>query len=186
MISGGQRAASRIVPGLVSLLGNYPTKEGTSFWSLKLDHIWNNKNTSFIRASVSPSLVTGIQVNAENQNFGQNAGNRTSLQQTRDLDIVGQHTTAFRNDWFNEFRFQFARRGLHYGFSDLPGGDDPSRQHHRLRILWPRALRHRRSHRTPVPMDRRSHLDQRLPHHEIRRRLQFPACSARTPHRFSN
>ena len=112
--------------GLVSLLGNYPTKEGTSFWSLKLDHIWNSKNTSFIRASVSPSLVTGIQVNAENQNFGQNAGNRTSLQQTRDLDIVGQHTTAFHDDWFNEFRFQFARRGLHYGYSDLAGGSDPA------------------------------------------------------------
>ncbi|MGB7682454.1 MAG: TonB-dependent receptor [Candidatus Acidiferrales bacterium] len=112
--------------GLVSLLGNYPTKEGTSFWSLKLDHIWNSKNTSFIRASVSPSLVTGIQVNAENQNFGQNAGNRTSLQQTRDLDIIGQHTTSFHDDWFNEARFQFARRGLHYGYSDLPGGSDPA------------------------------------------------------------
>jgi Carboxypeptidase regulatory-like domain/TonB dependent receptor len=112
--------------GLVSLLGNYPTKEGTSFWSLKLDHIWNSKNTSFIRVNVSPSLFTGIQVNAENQNFGQNAGNRTSLQQTRDLAIVGQHATSFRDNMFNEFRFQFARRGLHYGFSNLPGGDDPA------------------------------------------------------------
>ena len=112
--------------GLVSLLGNYPTKEGTSFWSLKLDHIWNSKNTSFVRVNVSPSLFTGIQVNAENQNFGQNAGNRTSLQQTRDFAIVGQHATAFRDDMFNEFRFQFARRGLHYGFSNLPGGDAPA------------------------------------------------------------
>jgi len=108
--------------GLVSLLGNYPTKEGTSLWSLKLDHIWNNTNSTFVRASVSPSLFTGIQVNAQNQNFGQNAGNRTSDQQTRDLAIVAQHTTSFRNNLFNEARFQFARRGLHYGFSDLPGG----------------------------------------------------------------
>jgi hypothetical protein len=108
--------------GLVSLLGNYPTKEGTSLWSLKLDHIWNNTNSTFLRASVSPSLVTGIQVNAQNQNFGQNAGNRTSDQQTRDLAIVAQHATAFRNNLFNEARFQYARRGLHYGFSNLPGG----------------------------------------------------------------
>src|SRR4029077_19684181 len=108
--------------GLVSLLGNYPTKEGTSLWSLKLDHIWNNKNSTFLRASVSPSLVTGIQVNAQNQNFGQNAGNRTSDQQTRDLAIVAQHATAFLSDLFNEARFQYARRGLHYGFSNLPGG----------------------------------------------------------------
>jgi len=112
--------------GLVSLLGNYPTREGTSLWSLRLDHIWNTKNSTSIRASVTPSLITGIQVNAQNQNFGQNAGNRTSNQQTRDLAIVGQQTTAFTKSLFNEFRFQFARRGLHYGFSNLPGGSDPA------------------------------------------------------------
>jgi outer membrane receptor protein involved in Fe transport len=112
--------------GLVSLLGNYPTREGTSLWSLRLDHIWNSRNSTSIRASVTPSLITGIQVNAQNQNFGQNAGNRTSNQQTRDLAIVGQQTTTFTNSLFNELRFQFARRGLHYGFSNLPGGSDPA------------------------------------------------------------
>jgi carboxypeptidase family protein/TonB-dependent receptor-like protein len=108
--------------GLVSTIGNFPTSEGTSLWSLKLDHNWNAKNASFVRVSVSPSTVTGIEVNAENQNFGQNAGSRTSVQQTRDLAVVGQHTTTIGNDKFNEFRFQFARRGLHYGNSPLPGG----------------------------------------------------------------
>ena len=108
---------------LNNLRGNFPTKEATSLWSARLDHQWNARNNSFVRASVSPSLVTGIQVNAQNQNFGQNAGSRTSLQQTRDLAIVGQHVTTLTNNLFNEARFQFARRGLHYGFSQLPGGD---------------------------------------------------------------
>jgi hypothetical protein len=108
--------------GLVSTIGNFPTSEGTSLWSLKLDHIWNSRNTSFIRVNVSPSTITGIEVNAENQNLGQNAGSRTSIQQTRDLAVVGQHTTTIGSNLFNEARFQFARRGLHYGFSDLPGG----------------------------------------------------------------
>jgi outer membrane receptor protein involved in Fe transport len=112
--------------GLVSLLGNYPTHQGTSLWSLRLDHIWNSRNSTSIRGSVTPSTITGIQVNAQNQNFGQNAGNRTSYQQTRDLAIVGQQTTTLTNSLFNEFRFQFARRGLHYGFSTLPGGSDPA------------------------------------------------------------
>jgi Carboxypeptidase regulatory-like domain/TonB dependent receptor len=112
--------------GLVSTIGNFPTSEGTSLWSLRLDHIWNSNNSSFIRANVSPSTITGIEVNAENQNFGQNAGSRTSEQQTRDLDIVGQHTTLITPSLFNEFRFQFARRGLHYGYSSLPGGDLPA------------------------------------------------------------
>jgi hypothetical protein len=108
--------------GLVSTIGNFPTSEGTSLWSLKLDHNWNSRNASFLRVSVSPSTITGIEVNAENQNFGQNAGSRTSEQQTRDLAVVGQHTTMIGNDMFNEARFQFARRGLHYGYSPLPGG----------------------------------------------------------------
>jgi hypothetical protein len=107
---------------LPTLEGNYPIKEGTSLWSARLDQIWSPKNSTFVRVSVSPSLVTGIQVNAQNQNFGQNAGSRTSLNQYRDVAIVGQHVTSFTNSLFNEFRFQFARRGLHYGFSQLPGG----------------------------------------------------------------
>jgi hypothetical protein len=122
--SGAALPASFV--GLVSTIGNFPTSEGTSLWSLRLDHLWNSNNSSFIRANVSPSTITGIEVNAENQNFGQNAGSRTSDQQTRDLDIVGQHTTSITPSLFNEFRFQFARRGLHYGYSSLPGGDLPA------------------------------------------------------------
>ncbi|HXW54542.1 MAG TPA: TonB-dependent receptor [Candidatus Cybelea sp.] len=122
--SGASVPASFV--GLVSTIGNFPTSEGTSLWSLRLDHLWNSSNSSFIRANVSPSTITGIEVNAENQNFGQNAGSRTSDQQTRDLDIVGQHTTSMTPSLFNEARFQFARRGLHYGYSTLPGGDLPA------------------------------------------------------------
>jgi outer membrane receptor protein involved in Fe transport len=127
--SPGTCAAANLVPlpasfaPLRTLIGNYPVSEGTSMWSARIDHRWNQQNNSFVRVSVTPSLVTGIQVNAQNQNFGQNAGSRTSLQQTRDLAVVGQHVTSFTNTLFNEFRFQFARRGLHYGFSQLPGGD---------------------------------------------------------------
>jgi hypothetical protein len=118
--SGAPLPASYV--GLASIIGNYPVSEGTSLYSLKLEHIWNQRNTSFVRVSVSPSTISGIQVNAQNQNFGQNAGSRTSVQQTRDLAIVGQHTTVIGDSLFNEFRFQFARRGLHYGFANLPGG----------------------------------------------------------------
>jgi Carboxypeptidase regulatory-like domain/TonB dependent receptor len=110
---------------LSSLRGNYPVTEKTSLWSGRLDHKWTANNTSFLRVGVSPSLVTGIQVNAQNQNFGQNAGSRTSLQQTRDVSGVYQHDTIFDPSLVNEFRFQFARRGLHYGFSQLPGGSGP-------------------------------------------------------------
>ncbi len=124
----GNCTASNLVPlpgsfvRLNSLRGNYPIKEGTSLWSARLDQHWSSNNNSFLRVSVSPSLITGIQVNAQNQNFGQNAGSRTSLQQTRDVAGVFQHDTVFSPSLVNTARFQYARRGLHYGFSQLPGG----------------------------------------------------------------
>jgi hypothetical protein len=108
---------------LTKLEGNYPIKEATSLWSARFDQIWSSRNSTFVRVSASPSLVTGVQVNAQNQNFGQNAGTRTSLNQYRDVALVAQHVTSFSSSLVNEFRFQFARRGLHYGFSQLPGGD---------------------------------------------------------------
>jgi len=111
---------------LDNLLGNYPIFEGTSLYSARIDHIWNAKQQTFVRVNVSPSLVTGIQVNAQNQNFGQNADSRTSLQQYRDFAVVGQHNTTFSADLLNEFRFQFARRGLHYGFSDCTAAQCPT------------------------------------------------------------
>ena len=112
--------------GLSSVIGNYPATDKGSIYSLRLDHIWNAKNSTMLRGMVSPDTTSGIQVNAQNQTFGQNAGNRTSTQQTRDWAIIAQHTTAIADNLFNEFRFQATRRGLHYGFSDLFGGDFPA------------------------------------------------------------
>jgi hypothetical protein len=108
--------------GINSVRGNYPVMEKTSLWSARLDHRWSNNNTSFLRVGVSPSLATGQPSTSQNQVFGQNAGSRTGLTQTRDLNITFQHDTVVSSRDFNEFRYQFARRGLHFGFSQLPGG----------------------------------------------------------------
>ncbi|MBZ5703108.1 MAG: carboxypeptidase regulatory-like domain-containing protein [Acidobacteriia bacterium] len=109
--------------GLMSLRGNFPVMEKTSLWSGRLDQRWNNHNTSFLRVGVSPSLVTGIQTTSQNQVFGQNSGSRTGMNQSRDVSGTFQHDTIIGERTFNQFRFQFARRGLHYGYSKLPGGD---------------------------------------------------------------
>lgn len=109
---------------LNGLRGNFPVTEKTSLWSMRLDQKWNNQNNSFLRVGVSPSLVTGIESTAQNQTFGENAGSRTGLNQSRDLDVVFQHDTVLSPTAFNEFRFQGARRGLHFGFSELPGGSN--------------------------------------------------------------
>jgi len=110
--------------GLNSIRGNFPATEKTSLWSARLDQRWNNRNTSFLRVGVSPSLVTGIESTSQNQVFGQNAGTRAGVQQYRDLSATFQHDTILSDTAFNEFRFQAARRGLHFGYSNLPGGSD--------------------------------------------------------------
>ena len=109
--------------GLNSIRGNYPVQEKTSLWSLRLDQNWNANNHSFVRVSVSPSLVTGLPSTSQNQVFGQNSGSRAGYNQSRDLNVTFQHDTVTSPSSVNTFRYQFARRGLHFGFSQLPGGD---------------------------------------------------------------
>ncbi|MFQ5696069.1 MAG: TonB-dependent receptor domain-containing protein, partial [Terriglobia bacterium] len=75
----------------------------------------------FLRANVTPSTVRGIQVNAQNQTFGQNSFSRSSEQSFRDVAVVAQNVTVLGSRWVNEGRFQFARRGLSYTPSRAPG-----------------------------------------------------------------
>ena len=109
---------------LQGVRGNYPVMEKTSLWSARLDQRWNNRNNSFLRVGVSPSLVTGLPSTSQNQVFGQNSGSRAGYNQTRDLNFTFQHDTIVGDTTFNEFRTQVARRGIHFGFSQLPGGSD--------------------------------------------------------------
>jgi Carboxypeptidase regulatory-like domain/TonB dependent receptor len=110
--------------GMNSVRGNYPVMEKTSLWSARLDQRWNNHNNSFVRVGVSPSLVTGLPSTSQNQVFGQNSGSRAGYNQSRDFNVTFQHDTIINDKTFNEFRSQVARRGLHFGFSQLPGGSN--------------------------------------------------------------
>jgi hypothetical protein len=112
---------------LVSQEGNFPVFEGTSLYSLRLDHNVSNSNRITLRGNVSPSTVTGIEVSGQDQPFGQNAYSRTSQQTYRDVAGVAQDTWTLGNSKVNEFRFQFARRGLNYFYNTkIPGGADPA------------------------------------------------------------
>src|SRR3989441_8613063 len=109
---------------LNSVRGNFPVFEGTSIYSLRLDHHFNSSHQVMLRGSASPSTVTGIQVNAQGaaQNFGQNAFSRTSQQTFRDSGVTAQHAWTISANKVNEARFQYARRGLLYTFSPDPNG----------------------------------------------------------------
>jgi Carboxypeptidase regulatory-like domain/TonB dependent receptor len=108
---------------LSSLIGNFPISERTDLYSLRLDHNFTNNNRIMLRGGVSPSDQTGIQVQAQGpQNFGQNSFSRTSTQNYHDWNITGEDQWTIGTNKINEFRFQYARRGLLYGFSRGPGG----------------------------------------------------------------
>ncbi len=112
---------------LASQEGNFPVFEGTSLWSLRLDHNVSSSNRLTLRANVSPSTVTGIEVSGQDQPFGQNAYSRTSQQTYRDVAGVVQDTWSLGNNKVNELRFQYARRGLSYFYNtQIPGGADPA------------------------------------------------------------
>lgn len=112
---------------LAAQTGNFPIFEGTSLYSLKIDHKINSHNQLMLEARVSPSTVTGIEVNGEDQPFGQNAYSRTSEQSYRDVTGVADWVTILGNgNKLNDFRFQYARRGLLYDYSSGPGGSDPA------------------------------------------------------------
>jgi hypothetical protein len=119
------------VPGsyqtLASQTGNFPVFEGTSLYSLRVDQNVGTSHRLTLRANVSPSTVTGIEVSGQDQPFGQNAYSRTSQQTYRDVAGVAQDTWTIGNNKVNEFRFQYARRGLSYFYNTaLPGGSDPA------------------------------------------------------------
>ena len=109
---------------LVSQVGNYPVSEATDIYSLRLDHKLNENNQMMFRFGLSPSDITGIQVNAQNQNFGQNAYSRTSTQNYHDGSVGFQDTWLLGTNKINEFHYQFSRRALLYDFSRGVGGGD--------------------------------------------------------------
>jgi hypothetical protein len=119
------------VPGsftsLGSQSGNFPVFEGTSLYSLRLDHNINNNNRLTLRVNVSPSTITGLEGSGEDQPFGENAYSRTSEQTYRDFAVVAQDTWTIGSNKVNELRFQFARRGLSYFYNTaIAAGADPA------------------------------------------------------------
>src|SRR4051812_25389782 len=101
-----------------SLVGNYPVTEKTDIVSLRLDHKINDAHSLSFRFSGTPSYVSGIQVNGQNQVLGQNSFSRTSTQDFTDLDLTAAHLWNISPTQLNELRFQYAHRRLGY---------DPSR-----------------------------------------------------------
>ena len=121
-VTSGQATPTSFVP-LNSLVGNFPIGEKTEIYSLRLDHKINANQQLFLRASVSPSFISGIEESAANQNLGENSFSRTATQRFHDFSLVGQYTTLFGSNKVNELRAQFARHPINFSNTTAVGGD---------------------------------------------------------------
>lgn len=105
------------------LNGEFPISEKTTQFSIRVDHQFNTNNNFSFRYNVVPSEATGLQSNAQNQVFGQNAFSRTARTNFTDNTVVASNITTFGDGaYINEFRFQFANRDLRF----LPECGDPN------------------------------------------------------------
>jgi len=122
--------SSNVVPlpqdylGLSSLVGTYPTKEHRETGSVRLDHIWNQRQRTFVLYSITPSYSDGILQNVPGQNLQQVAGTRAAAEHFQDQMGEGQHTMMLSTTLLNQIRIQYSRRGYRYNNSPLTGGSN--------------------------------------------------------------
>ena len=88
----------------------FPITDDTTFNSFRLDHLITNNHQFSFRFGYNPSLITGLQVESQNQSLGQNDFSRTGIQKLRDFSAVATLTSTLSNTVVNELRFNFGER----------------------------------------------------------------------------
>lgn len=111
---GTTNAAGQLIAfrPLQTLLRIFPVTEKTTFNSFRLDQIIDEKQKHHLtfRFGYNPSLITGIQVESQNQSLGQNDFSRTGIQKLKDTSAVVSLTSTLSNRMVNEARFNFGER----------------------------------------------------------------------------
>jgi hypothetical protein len=105
---------------LNSLARIFPISEDTSYFSIRGDHQFNEKNQFTIRYGFNPSRISGIQDESQNQTLGQNDFSRTGIQDLRDQSLVASLASTLTDTVVNEARFNFGHRSAKFD-SQIPG-----------------------------------------------------------------
>lgn len=88
----------------------FPVTERSNFFSVRGDHSFNDDNQLSLRFSYNPGMITGIQVESQNQSLGQNDFSRTGIQELKDYSFTAGLNSILGTSMANEFRFTFGRR----------------------------------------------------------------------------
>ena len=115
--SNGEAIAFRALSQLARI---FPISEGTSYYSIRGDHSFNDKNQFTIRYGFNPSRISGIQDESQNQTLGQNDFSRTGIQDLKDQSLVASLASTLTDTIVNEARFNFGHRSASFD-SQIPG-----------------------------------------------------------------
>lgn len=88
----------------------FPVTDRTTYNSFRLDHMITKDHQFNFRFGYNPSLITGIQVESQNQSLGQNDFSRTGIQKLRDFSAVATWVATLSGSAVNELRFNFGER----------------------------------------------------------------------------
>ncbi|MGZ8845928.1 MAG: TonB-dependent receptor domain-containing protein, partial [Pyrinomonadaceae bacterium] len=88
----------------------FPVTDKTTFNSIRIDQVVTKNNHLTMRFGYNPSLITGIQVESQNQSLGQNDVSRTGIQRLKDYSFVATLASTLSGNMVNELRFNFGER----------------------------------------------------------------------------
>src|SRR5207253_5198773 len=110
--SGTTNAAGQLIAfrPLLGLQNTFPVTDKTTFNSIRIDQVVTKNNHLTFRAGYNPSLITGIQVESQNQSLGQNDFSRTGIQKLKDYSAVVTLASTLSSKMVNELRFNFGER----------------------------------------------------------------------------
>ena len=103
----GQFVAFRPLSQLARI---FPISDGTTFNSLRYDHLITEGQQMTLRASYNPSRITGIQDESQNQTLGQNDYSRTGIQDLKDISVSASLASILPRNMINEAFFSFGKR----------------------------------------------------------------------------
>ncbi len=92
----------------------FPVTERSNFFSIRGDHNFNDNNQLTLRFGYNPGMLTGIQVESQNQSLGQNDFSRTGITEIKDTSFTAGLNSTLGGRAANEFRFSYGRRATNF------------------------------------------------------------------------
>ncbi|HMT06613.1 MAG TPA: TonB-dependent receptor, partial [Pyrinomonadaceae bacterium] len=92
----------------------FPVTDRSNYFTVRGDHNINDDNQLNLRFGYNTSVITGIQVESQNQSLGQNDFSRTGITDVKDISFNAGLNTTLSGTMANELRFSYGRRNTSF------------------------------------------------------------------------